>query len=146
MNELSHDTEHAHNKLKPIFDKEKEENRQNIVNGLKELGNQVKELEQTIHQNAGKDSPDGKMGNDFSKGVDSAISIITGIITGDITGGLAGASAPWLAEQIKLHTGHMDENGNWVINNVAGNLITHAILGAVVAELQGNSGLVGGAG
>ncbi|MCX8728722.1 VENN motif pre-toxin domain-containing protein, partial [Gilliamella sp. B2838] len=28
----------------------------------------------------------------------------------------------------------------------AGNLITHAILGAVVAELQGNSGLVGGAG
>ena len=47
------------------------------------------------------------MGNDFSKGVDSAVSIITGIITGDITGGLAGASAPWLAEQIKLHTGHI---------------------------------------
>ena len=43
------------------------------------------------------------MGNDFSKGVDSAVSIITG----DITGGLAGASAPWLAEQIKLHTGHI---------------------------------------
>ncbi|PXZ06845.1 hypothetical protein DKK70_09240 [Gilliamella apicola] len=43
------------------------------------------------------------MGNDFSKGVDSAVSIITGIITG----GLAGASAPWLAEQIKLHTGHI---------------------------------------
>ena len=40
----------------------------------------------------------------------------------------------------------MDENGNWVTDNVAGNLITHAILGAVVAELQGNSGLVGGAG
>ncbi|KES15448.1 hypothetical protein GASC598I20_004710, partial [Gilliamella apicola SCGC AB-598-I20] len=30
------------------------------------------------------------MGNDFSKGVDSAVSIITG----DMTGGLAGASAP----------------------------------------------------
>ena len=76
------------------------------------------------------------MGNDFSKGVDSAVSIITGIITGDIAGGLAGASAPWLAEQIKLHTG----------DNEAARLIAHSILGAVVAELQGNSGLAGGAG
>ncbi|MBI0037598.1 VENN motif pre-toxin domain-containing protein [Gilliamella sp. B14384H2] len=78
------------------------------------------------------------MGNDFSKGVDSAVAIITSIITGDITGGLAGAStsAPWLAEQIKLHTG----------DNEAARLIAHSILGAVVAELQGNSGLAGGAG
>ena len=86
------------------------------------------------------------MGNDFSKGVDSAVSIITGIITGDMTGGLAGASAPWLAEQIKLHTGHLDTDGEWVTDNLAGNLISHAILGAVVAELQGHSGLAGGAG
>ena len=88
----------------------------------------------------------GGMGSDVSKGIDSAISIVTGIITGDITGGLAGASAPWVAEQIKKHTGHADENGNWQTDDVAGNLIAHAILGAVVAELRGNSGLVGGAG
>ncbi|MCX8579149.1 VENN motif pre-toxin domain-containing protein, partial [Gilliamella sp. B2717] len=88
----------------------------------------------------------GGMGSDVSKGIDSAISIVTGIITGDITGGLAGASAPWVAEQIKKHTGHKDENGNWKTDDVAGNLIAHAILGAVVAELQGNSGLAGGAG
>ena len=86
------------------------------------------------------------MGNDFSKGVDSAVSIITGIITGDMTGGLAGASAPWLAEQIKLHTGHMGEDGKWQTDDIASNLIAHAILGAVVAELQGNSALSGGAG
>ena len=86
------------------------------------------------------------MGNAFSKGVDSAVSIITGIITGDMTGGLAGASAPWLAEQIKQHTGHLDTDGEWVTDNLAGNLISHAILGAVVAELQGNSALSGGAG
>ena len=86
------------------------------------------------------------MGNDFSKGVDSAVAIITSIITGDIAGGLAGASAPWLAEQIKLHTGHLDKDGEWVTDNLAGNLISHAILGAVVAELQGHSGLAGGAG
>ncbi|WP_220000005.1 HNH/ENDO VII family nuclease, partial [Gilliamella apis] len=106
------------------------------VTSLQELASQVKELERTIHKDAGKDSKDGKMGNDFSKGVDSAVAIITSIITGDIAGGLAGASAPWLAEQIKLHTG----------DNEAARLIAHSILGAVVAELQGNSGLAGGAG
>ena len=86
------------------------------------------------------------MGNDFSKGVDSAVSIIIGIITGDMTGGLAGASAPWLAEQIKLHTGHLDKDGKWQTDDIASNLIAHAILGAVVAELQGNSALSGGVG
>ncbi|OCG42893.1 VENN motif pre-toxin domain-containing protein [Gilliamella sp. Bif1-4] len=86
------------------------------------------------------------MGGDVSKGIDTATSIITGIITGDITGGLAGASAPWIAEQIKLHTGHMDKDGNWVSDNETARLVSHAILGAVVAELQGNSGLAGGAG
>ena len=63
-----------------------------------------------------------------------------------MTGGLAGASAPWLAEQIKLHTGHMGEDGKWQTDDIAGNLIAHAILGAVVAELQGNSALSGGVG
>ena len=69
-----------------ILNNEDEQIRLNIVTSLKELGEQVKELERTIHKDAGKDSKDGKMGNDFSKGVDSAVSIITG----DITGGLAG--------------------------------------------------------
>ena len=136
INELSHDTENAHSKLKPIFNKENEQTKQNIVTSLQELASQVKELERTIHKDAGKDSKDGKMGNDFSKGVDSAVAIITGIITGDIAGGLAGASAPWLAKQIKIQAG----------DNETARLVAHAILGAVVAELQGNSGLAGGAG
>ncbi|WP_335340262.1 VENN motif pre-toxin domain-containing protein [Gilliamella sp. WF3-4] len=78
----------------------------------------------------------GTMGGDVSKGIDSAASIITGIITGDITGGLAGASAPWLAEQIKIHAG----------DNEVARLTAHAILAGTIAELQGNSGLAGGAG
>ena len=40
----------------------------------------------------------------------------------------------------------MGEDGKWQNDDIAGNLIAHAILGAVVAELQGNSGLAGGAG
>ena len=145
INELSHDTDNAHHKLKPIFDKEKEQRKQEIVTGLKDLAAQVKQLEKDLNKDVGKDSTKGKMSNDFSKGVDSAVAIITGIITGDITGGLAGASAPWVAEQIKLHTGKMDKDGNWQTDSPLANLVAHAVLGAVVAELQGNSGVVGGA-
>ena len=54
-----------------------------------------------------------------------------------MTGGLAGASAPWLAEQIKLHTGHMGEDGKWKTDDIAGNLIAHAILGAADTVLDG---------
>lgn len=135
INELSHNTEQAHHKLNPIFDKEKEQTRQEIVTGLKDLGAQIKDLKQTMDKqnNHGNEN---KMGSDFNKGVDSAIAIITGMMTGDIAGGLAGASAPWLAEQIKIQAG----------DNEAARLIVHAILGAAVAELQGNSGLAGGAG
>ena len=78
----------------------------------------------------------GTMGGNVSKGIDTATSIAMGIINGDITGGLAGASAPWIAEEIKKQAG----------DNETARLVAHAILGAVVAELQGNSGLAGGAG
>ncbi|MCX8619154.1 hypothetical protein J3U42_12220, partial [Gilliamella sp. B2923] len=93
-----------------------------------------------------KDKNLGTMGGDVSKGIDTAMAIVTGVITGDITGSLAGASAPWIAEQIKLHTGHADEKGNWVTDDIAGNLIAHAILGAVVAELQGGPSIAAGGG
>ena len=99
-----------------------------------------------LEANKQKGNNIGTMGSDVSKGIDTVTAIITSIITGDMTGGLAGASAPWLAEQIKLHTGHLDKDGKWQTDDIASNLIAHAILGAVVAELQGNSGLAGGAG
>ena len=47
-------------------------------------------------------------------------------------------SAPWLPEQIKIKIQAGD--------NETARLVAHAILGAVVAELQGNSALSGGAG
>ncbi|PXZ08697.1 hypothetical protein DKK70_00875 [Gilliamella apicola] len=202
--DLSRDTESANNPLKQIFDKQKELDKIETVELIKDIAQQAKSITQKydriqaqkdiennkellskaealkqyndlsdedkakisfeefytdnqdywyyaavdtqLEANKQKGNNIGTMGNDFSKGVDSAVSIITSIITGDITGGLAGASAPWLAEQIKLHTGHMGEDGKWQTDDIAGNLIAHAILGAVVAELQGNSGLAGGAG
>ncbi|OCG43223.1 hypothetical protein A9G25_00450 [Gilliamella sp. Bif1-4] len=76
------------------------------------------------------------MGSDARQGIDMAVSIINGLISGDMTGAAAGALAPKIATIIKQQT-----EGNTVANTVS-----HAILGAVVAELQGNSALVGGLG
>ena len=203
--DLSRDTESANNPLKQIFDKQKELDKIETVELIKDIAQQAKSITQKYDRiqaqkdlDNNKDKLDkldaaakeeaikeqaraeqdpnyqpksydeiyaqyyhdevdnivinnaqknlGTMGSDVSKGIDTATAIITGIITGDITGGLAGASAPWLAEQIKLHTGHMGEDGKWETDDIASNLIAHAILGAVVAELQGNSALSGGAG
>ncbi|WP_335340261.1 VENN motif pre-toxin domain-containing protein [Gilliamella sp. WF3-4] len=193
INDLSRDTENANHTLKPIFDKQKELDKIETVELIKDIAQQTKsimgkydriqaqkdvdkdkeKLSRAEAEKAYKELSDkeraqidfekyyennkdywyyvavdtqlqanqatknlGTMGGDVSKGIDSAASIITGIIAGDITGGLAGASAPWLAEQIKIHAG----------DNEVARLTAHAILGAVVAELQGNSGLAGSAG
>ncbi|NUF50141.1 VENN motif pre-toxin domain-containing protein [Gilliamella sp. ESL0250] len=76
------------------------------------------------------------MGSETRQGIDMAVSLINGLISGDIKGAAAGALAPKIATIIKQQT-----EGNTVANTVS-----HAILGEVVAELQGNSGLVGGLG
>ena len=203
INGLSRDTDSANNPLKQIFDKQKELDKIETVELIKDIAQQAKSVvkkydrieaqkevdknkdaltraeaekrykhlsdeekakyasfeqyysanEDSIyyalvdaHLEANKDKNLGTMGGNVSKGIDTAMAIVTGVITGDITGSLAGASAPWIAEQIKLHTGHADEKGNWVTDDIAGNLIAHAILGAVVAELQGGPSIAGGVG
>ncbi|WP_294954092.1 VENN motif pre-toxin domain-containing protein [uncultured Gilliamella sp.] len=203
INGLSRDTDSANNPLKQIFDKQKELDKIETVELIKDIAQQAKsvvkkydriEAQKEVDKNkdaltraeaekrykhlsdeekakyasfeqyysanedsiyyalvdtqlkANKDKNLGAMGGNVSKGIDTAMAIVTGVITGDITGSLAGASAPWIAEQIKLHTGHADEKGNWVTDDIAGNLIAHAILGAVVAELQGGPSIAGGVG
>ena len=192
--DLSRDTKSANNPLKQIFDKQKELDKIETVELIKDIAQQAKSITQKydriqaqkdiennkellskaealkqyndlsdedkakisfekfytdnqdywyyaavdtqLEANKQKGNNIGTMGSDVSKGIDTATAIITGIITGDMTGGLAGASAPWLAEQIKIQAG----------DNETARLVAHAILGAVVAELQGNSALSGGAG
>ena len=86
------------------------------------------------------------MGSDMRQGVEMAVSLINGIISGDMTGAAAGALAPKIASAIKQATEHYNpETGKTEIDYVA-NTISHAILGAVVAELQGNSAIAGGLG
>ncbi|KDN09383.1 filamentous hemagglutinin family outer membrane protein [Gilliamella apicola] len=174
INELSHDTEQANNELKHIFNKQKEQDIIDQTQLVSEIGGETltmlnhidriraeskakeaveKEQEkaadkgivltdkqqQKIYEDAYKKAMNegmSAMGSDTRQGIDMAVSIINGLISGDMTGATAGALAPKIATIIKQHTE----------GDIVANTVSHAILGAVVAELQGNSALVGGLG
>ncbi|WP_218059422.1 VENN motif pre-toxin domain-containing protein, partial [Gilliamella sp. Bim1-2] len=174
INELSRDTEQANNELKHIFNKQKEQDIIDQTQLVSEIGGETltmlnhidrikaeskakeaveKEQEkaadkgivltdkqqQKIYEDAYKESMNqgmSAMGSDTRQGIDMAVSIINGLISGDMTGAAAGALAPKIATIIKQHTE----------GDIVANTVSHAILGAVVAELQGNSALVGGLG
>ncbi|OCG39292.1 VENN motif pre-toxin domain-containing protein [Gilliamella sp. Bif1-4] len=172
INELSHDTEQANNELKHIFNKQKEQDIIDQTHLVSEIGGETltmlnhidriraeskakeavekekeksknkgltEEEQQKIYEDAYKESMNqgmSAMGSDTRQGIDMAVSLINGLISGDMTGAAAGALAPKIATIIKQQT-----EGNTLANTVS-----HAILGAVVAELQGNSALVGGLG
>jgi filamentous hemagglutinin len=160
INQLSRDTENANDVLGQIFDKQKHLDNIEIIETVNEIRQQAETVmnNQTrleIQQQALKDDPtlSGKalndeidrrfaeqnttgMGGSMTKALDSVTSIISGALTGNITGGLAGAAAPHIASELKKL-----EESDPVAHKIA-----HGILGAVVAELQGGSGLAGGLG
>jgi filamentous hemagglutinin len=160
INQLSRDTENANDVLGQIFDKQKHLDNIEIIETVNEIRQQAETVmnNQTrleIQQQALKDDPtlSGKalndeidrrfaeqnttgMGGSMTKALDSVTSIISGALTGNITGGLAGAAAPHIASELKKL-----EESDPVAHKIA-----HGILGAVVAELQGGSGLAGGMG
>ncbi|XKM14505.1 hemagglutinin repeat-containing protein [Orbaceae bacterium ac157xtp] len=201
VNDLSHDTANANDPLGQIFDKQKELDKIEAIEIIKDIAAQAKDVAKKAdrinaqrevdkdnlpqdaitkaRQELGKDATEeqvknlaysyavdnqvkannelgknkGTMGGSVGKGIDAATSIVTGIITGDITGGLAGASAPYLAQVIKEQTYQRDEKGQIIrddkgnpLVNTEANLVAHAILGAVVAQIQGNSAIAGGTG
>ncbi|WP_141683096.1 VENN motif pre-toxin domain-containing protein [Gilliamella intestini] len=172
INELSHDTEQANNELKHIFNKQKEQDIIDQTQLVSEIGGETltmlnhidriraeskakeavekekeknknkgltEEEQQKIYEDAYKEAMNqgmSAMGSDTRQGIDMAVSIINGLISGDMAGAAAGALAPKIATIIKQQTE----------GNILANTVSHAILGAVVAELQGNSALVGGLG
>ncbi|WP_371419671.1 VENN motif pre-toxin domain-containing protein [Pantoea sp. CCBC3-3-1] len=66
-------------------------------------------------------------------------------MAGNVQGAIAGAAAPYLAELIHRETITTGPDGKEVVNEPA-NLIAHAVLGAVVAQIQNNSALAGATG
>jgi filamentous hemagglutinin len=161
---LSHDVEHANGSISPIFDKEKEQKRLRQVQLIADIGTQAVDIVRTQGDlNASKaareelakqgiDKPTDKqiqdsnaykkvmadygVGGDYPRVAQAVTAALQGLVGGDIGSAIAGASAPYLAQVIKKTTG----------DNTALNTMAHAVLGAVIAQAQGNSALAGGAG
>lgn len=171
---LSRDTEHANDSISPIFDKEKEQQRLQAVQLISDIGSQVSDIVRTEGQlaalKAQKDIValesaraqllkehktvtdeavsqrvyDNAMqqygtGSDIQRAIQGVTAGLSGLAGGNIAGALAGASAPELANFI----GHGMGLGE---DDVAGRVLAHAILGGVVASLQGNSATAGAVG
>ncbi|ENJ2294605.1 VENN motif pre-toxin domain-containing protein, partial [Yersinia enterocolitica] len=169
--DLSRDVEHANNALTPIFDKEKEQNRLREAQLIDEIGSQVSDVIRTQGDINGLKTAKEKLGplkenatekdraeymeklrnsdvykdemkkngtgSALQQGVQAATAAIQGLAGGDMAKALAGASAPYLAEVI--HNMTTDANGKV-------NLMAHAVLGAVMAQVNGNSALAGASG
>lgn len=169
---LSHDVEHANGSISPIFDKEKEQKRLRQVQLIADIGTQASDIVRTQGAinaaNAQKDpeaiaaardkliregntrptdeqiaaqvtrtvmQPYGT-GGDYQRAAQAVTAALQGLAGGDIGSALAGASAPYLANLIKQSTQ----------GNDTARIMAHVVLGAVVAQAQGNSAGAGAAG
>ena len=161
VGELSRDVEHANQTLSPIFDKEKEQNRLKEAQAIGEIGSQVMDIARTQGDingltEAKKAHPEMSAdelrktdvykaemakygtGSAIQQGLQAATPAIQGLAGGDLAKAIAGGSAPYLAEVIHYMT--TDPMTGKV--NTEANLMAHAVVGAVVAQINGNSALV----
>ncbi|QTC45514.1 hemagglutinin repeat-containing protein [Pantoea ananatis] len=88
---------------------------------------------------------DSGTGSSLQQGIQAATAAVQGLAGGDFKAALAGASAPYLAELIHKNTTTTGPDGKPVVNTAA-NLMAHAVVGAVIAQAQGNSALSGASG
>jgi len=168
--ELSRDTDNAHSTLAPIFDAAKEQQRIDENRAIAQIGSQVADIVRTegkiAAQEAAKNpdnlaaakaaleaegkTPTGEdiarraydtalndygTGSDKQKAVQAITAAIQGLTGGDWGSAVAGAAAPYMAEYIKTHTAEGAER-----------IISHALAGAVVADMQGGNAAAGAAG
>jgi len=95
---------------------------------------------QTFYNQAFKDSGFGTGGR-VQQAIQAVTAVVQGLAGGDIAKALAGGSAPYLAEQI--HEMTTDASGKV---NTEANLMAHAVVGAVIAQINGNGALAGASG
>nr|WP_232829965.1 VENN motif pre-toxin domain-containing protein [Rahnella sp. AN3-3W3] len=168
--ELSRDTDNAHSTLAPIFDAAKEQQRIDENRAIAQIGSQVADIVRTegkiAAQEAAKNpdnlaaakaaleaegkTPTGEdiarraydtalndygTGSDKQKAVQAITAAIQGLTGGDWGSAVAGSAAPYMAEYIKTHTAEGAER-----------IISHALAGAVVADMQGGNAAAGAAG
>ncbi|CAB3888327.1 hemagglutinin repeat-containing protein [Achromobacter ruhlandii] len=173
LTELNRDAAHANDgSISPIFNKEKEQNRLRQVQLIGEIGSQAMDVIRTQGDIAGLKAQtdptaladakaqlgtEGRLytqadvmdrayanamkrygtGSDLQKAAQAVTGALTALAGDNLAGALGSAAAPYLATEIKRRIGE---------DNPAANAMAHAVLGAVTAQLNGQSPLAGGLG
>ncbi len=116
--------------------------------GVKEPGINATKEERAAYDKALKETSGYKnaqqqwgTGSAIQQGIQAVTAAVQGLAGGDLAKAIAGGSSPYLAEVI--HNMTSDASGKV---NTEANLMAHAVLGAVVAQINGNSSLAGAAG
>ncbi|WP_168195808.1 hemagglutinin repeat-containing protein [Nissabacter sp. SGAir0207] len=168
--DISRDTAHSHERLSPIFDAEQEQARMEARQLIAELGTQVSDIlrtegklaaqtavndptrraeaeaalraegiiptgeaiSQRAYELAQREYGTGSRAQQLTQAITAAMQ---GALSGDIGSALGGAAAPYVAEYVKTHTDAGAER-----------IISHAVAGAVLAELQQGNALAGATG
>ncbi|MCM5696656.1 hemagglutinin repeat-containing protein [Leclercia sp. LTM01] len=174
MADLSRDTEHANGSISPIFDKEKEQKRLQMVSLIGEIGSQAMDIARTQGELAGREAAkdpqaldearqqlarEGKpvtdkavaeraYGNAMAQyGTGSPIQRGIQAATAALSGLAGGNMAGALAGAAAPELAYaIGHKSGLREDDVAGKAIAHAILGGAVAALQGNSAAAGAAG
>lgn len=165
VDDLSRDVANANPGLDVIFDKEKEQRRLQEIQAIGEIGSQVADVVRTqgdlngldeakkSHPNMSADelrkTPEYQAemnkygtGSALQQGLQAATAAVQGLAGGDMAKAIAGGATPYLAEAI--HNMTTDPVTGKV--NTEANLMAHAVVGAVVAQINGNSALSGASG
>ncbi|EHN1697446.1 hemagglutinin repeat-containing protein [Salmonella enterica subsp. enterica serovar Newport] len=87
---------------------------------------------QNLYNKALKDN-DARVGDPMRQAVTASVAVLSGLAGGDIKAALANGAAPYLATGLKLLTGGETPSDE----QMAVRLLGHAIIGGVVAELNG---------
>lgn len=153
LKDLSRDAEHAANGLSPIFDKEKELNRLQEAQLIGQIGAQATQIVATqmmmkenekVRRNPeyAKSDTYKEMqakwgtGSDFQRAAQAATAALQGLAGGNVQAAISGAAAPYLAGVVKDMTD----------GNKEANVMAHALLGAALAQMKGESAAAGAAG
>jgi len=172
--DLSRDTEHANGSISPIFDKEKEQKRLQMVGQIGEIGSQAMDIARTQGELAGRAAAkdpqaldearqqlaregkpvtdkavaDRAYGNAMAQyGTGSPIQRGIQAATAALSGLAGGNMAGALAGAAAPELAYaIGHKSGLSEDDVAGKAIAHAILGGAVAALQGNSAAAGAAG
>ncbi|RAT13696.1 hypothetical protein AU496_11145 [Lonsdalea populi] len=141
MSQLNRDAENANEgAIDPIFDKEKEQKRLRQAQLVSDIASQSLDIYNTYESTKATHS---ETDNSVKTGVNAVVRALQALAGGDIKAALAQGAAPYLAGMVKEITTDNADYSTLTETQKLNNLMAHAILGGVVAELSGGNGAAG---